>query len=56
VKGTVRVEGGPVMKEGNYLLIDGISLVEDAVLERLNSVLEPARKVNLTKYSNRSAL
>lgn len=29
------------MKEGNIFLIDEISLADDAVLERLNSVLEP---------------
>jgi midasin len=31
------------MKEGDVLLIDEISLADDAVLERLNSVLEPLR-------------
>lgn len=31
------------MVEGNCLLIDEISLADDAVLERLNSVLEPER-------------
>ena len=33
------------MQEGTGLLIDEISLAEDAVLERLNSVLEEDRKV-----------
>lgn len=31
------------MKEGGCLLIDEISLAEDAVLERLNSLLESCR-------------
>ena len=31
------------MQEGSCLLIDEISLADDAVLERLNSVLEPER-------------
>ena len=33
------------MSVGVGLLVDEISLAEDAVLERLNSVLEPERKV-----------
>lgn len=33
------------MSAGAGLLVDEISLAEDAVLERLNSVLEPERKV-----------
>eukprot|EP01132_Coremiostelium_polycephalum_P002326 gene2326-2870_t len=37
------------MKEGNYFLIDEISLAEDAVLERLNSVLEPSRLLVLAE-------
>ncbi|KRY42982.1 Midasin [Trichinella spiralis] len=36
------------MKKGEYFLIDEISLAEDAVIERLNSVLEPER--TLTVY------
>uniref|UniRef100_A0A5S6QIN1 Midasin n=1 Tax=Trichuris muris TaxID=70415 RepID=A0A5S6QIN1_TRIMR len=35
------------MKEGAVLLIDEISLAEDSVLERLNSVLEPERSLVL---------
>ena len=31
------------MQDGGCLLIDEISLADDAVLERLNSVLEPER-------------
>ncbi len=41
------------MKDGGCLLIDEISLAEDAVLERLNSVLEPARKLLLSERSRR---
>ncbi|OUC48546.1 ATPase family protein, partial [Trichinella nativa] len=42
---------GPLVKsmnQGEYFLIDEISLAEDAVIERLNSVLEPER--TLTVY------
>jgi midasin len=35
------------MKQGDLFLIDEISLAEDAVLERLNSVLEPSRTLLL---------
>ncbi|KAL9652452.1 hypothetical protein ABK040_000025 [Willaertia magna] len=35
------------MKNGDFFLIDEISLAEDAVLERLNSVLEPSRQLTL---------
>ncbi|GAM17979.1 hypothetical protein SAMD00019534_011540 [Acytostelium subglobosum LB1] len=37
------------MKDGHYFLIDEISLAEDAVLERLNSVLEPSRLLVLAE-------
>ncbi|KAK0709105.1 hypothetical protein B0T26DRAFT_720443 [Lasiosphaeria miniovina] len=37
------------MKEGNYFLLDEISLAEDSVLERLNSVLEPHRSLLLAE-------
>ncbi|EGC33347.1 hypothetical protein DICPUDRAFT_154614 [Dictyostelium purpureum] len=37
------------MKSGDYFLIDEISLAEDAVLERLNSVLEPSRLLVLAE-------
>ena len=33
------------MRKGGCVLLDEISLAEDAVLERLNSVLEPERKL-----------
>ena len=45
-------EDGPLvcsMKEGSLLLLDEISLAEDAVLERLNSVLEPSRTLTLAE-------
>ncbi|OAL28055.1 hypothetical protein AYO22_03082 [Fonsecaea multimorphosa] len=37
------------MKRGEYFLFDEISLAEDSVLERLNSVLEPARTILLAE-------
>ena len=37
------------MKEGCYFLLDEISLAEDSVLERLNSVLEPSRSLTLAE-------
>ncbi|KAI9911746.1 hypothetical protein PsorP6_009691 [Peronosclerospora sorghi] len=37
------------MKKGNLILIDEINLAEDAVLERLNSVLEPSRTLLLAE-------
>lgn len=33
------------MRDGCSVLLDEISLADDAVLERLNSVLEPERKL-----------
>ena len=41
-------QDGPLvqaMKNGDLFLIDEISLADDSVLERLNSVLEPERKL-----------
>ena len=41
-------QDGPLvhaMKKGDLLLVDEISLADDSVLERLNSVLEPERKL-----------
>lgn len=35
------------MRDGDVFLLDEISLAEDSVLERLNSVLEPARSIVL---------
>ena len=37
------------MKNGELILLDEISLADDAVLERLNSVLEPARTIVLAE-------
>jgi len=37
------------MKNGDMFVIDEISLAEDAVLERLNSVLEPSRTLVLAE-------
>ncbi|CAM4775034.1 unnamed protein product [Rotaria magnacalcarata] len=42
------------MKQGGFFLIDEISLADDSVLERLNSVLEPEKELFLAEkgYSN----
>ena len=37
------------MKEGEFFLLDEISLADDSVLERLNSVLEPQRTILLAE-------
>ncbi|CAH6722528.1 midasin [[Candida] jaroonii] len=37
------------MKEGQFFLLDEISLADDSVLERLNSVLEPERSLLLAE-------
>lgn len=37
------------MKDGDMFLLDEMSLAEDAVLERLNSVLEPSRTLTLAE-------
>ncbi|PHH82763.1 hypothetical protein CDD82_4928 [Ophiocordyceps australis] len=37
------------MKEGHFFLLDEISLADDSVLERLNSVLEPQRTLLLAE-------
>jgi midasin len=37
------------MKTGEFFLLDEISLADDSVLERLNSVLEPARSILLAE-------
>ncbi|XP_010261987.1 PREDICTED: midasin isoform X2 [Nelumbo nucifera] len=45
-------QDGPLvraMKDGDLLLVDEISLADDSVLERLNSVLEPERKLSLAE-------
>jgi MoxR-like ATPase len=43
------------MRSGDLLLIDEISLAEDAVLERLNSVLEPSRTLFLAEKGGTDA-
>ncbi|KAG5502578.1 hypothetical protein JIQ42_05647 [Leishmania sp. Namibia] len=40
------------MLEGDMFVLDEISLTEDSVLERLNSVLEPSRSVTLAEKSS----
>ncbi|XP_020530997.1 LOW QUALITY PROTEIN: midasin [Amborella trichopoda] len=45
-------QDGPLvksMKNGEWFLLDEISLADDSVLERLNSVLEPARCLTLAE-------
>ncbi|XP_057771067.1 midasin isoform X2 [Salvia miltiorrhiza] len=45
-------QDGPLvqaMKNGDLFLVDEISLADDSVLERLNSVLEPERKLYLAE-------
>ncbi|KAL1551716.1 midasin-like isoform X1 [Salvia divinorum] len=45
-------QDGPLveaMKSGDLFLVDEISLADDSVLERLNSVLEPERKLYLAE-------
>ncbi|KAK9809153.1 hypothetical protein WJX72_010301 [[Myrmecia] bisecta] len=37
------------MRQGDIILIDELNLAEDAVLERLNSVLEPGRSLTLAE-------
>jgi midasin (ATPase involved in ribosome maturation) len=50
-------QDGPLvqaMKNGDLFLIDEISLADDSVLERLNSVLEPERKLVCPSFFIRS--
>lgn len=44
------------MKEGGLLLIDEISLANDSVLERLNSVFETERTLVLAEKANKSVI
>ncbi|KAI7935763.1 hypothetical protein MJO28_016634 [Puccinia striiformis f. sp. tritici] len=37
------------MQKGDFVLLDKISLVDDSVLERLNSLLEPERLIVLAE-------
>ncbi|KAI9030531.1 P-loop containing nucleoside triphosphate hydrolase protein [Hyaloraphidium curvatum] len=43
------------MKDGDFFLVDEISLAEDSVLERLNSVLEPGRSLVLAEKGGSGA-
>lgn len=43
------------MKTGDYFLLDEISLADDSVLERLNSVLEPERSLLLAEKGTEDA-
>jgi MoxR-like ATPase len=40
------------MKNGDYILLDEMSLADDAVLERLNSLLEPSRSIVLAEMGS----
>ncbi|CAG2161607.1 unnamed protein product [Oppiella nova] len=40
------------MKSGDYFMVDEISLADDSVLERLNSVLEPEKTLLLAENNN----
>lgn len=44
------------MEQGGLLLIDEISLANDSVLERLNSVFEQDRVLMVTEKSSREAI
>ncbi|KAL0028971.1 hypothetical protein WJX77_009058 [Trebouxia sp. C0004] len=43
------------MRQGHIILIDELNLAEDAVLERLNSVLEPGRTLTLAEKGGAGA-
>lgn len=43
------------MRQGDMILVDEINLAEDAVLERLNSVLEPGRTLTLAEKGGEGA-
>jgi midasin len=54
-KGCFSWKNGPLveaMMDGGVFLLDEISLAEDSVLERLNSVLEPSRMLLLAENSH----
>ena len=44
------------MKDGDYFLLDEISLAEDSVLERLNSLLEPERTLLLAEKGSTDSI
>ncbi|QQP48799.1 Midasin, partial [Caligus rogercresseyi] len=43
------------MKSGDLLLVDEISLADDSVIERMNSVLEPSRKLLLAEKASQGS-
>lgn len=43
------------MKNGDFFLLDEISLADDSVLERLNSVLEPERTILLAEKGSKNS-
>lgn len=43
------------MRRGEMILLDELSLADDAVLERLNSVLEPGRSITLAEKGGESS-
>lgn len=56
-KGLFEWVDGPLvtaMRKGEIILLDELSLAEDAVLERLNSVLEPGRSITLAERGGQS--
>lgn len=56
-KGLFEWVDGPLitaMRNGEMILLDELSLAEDAVLERLNSVLEPGRSITLAERGGQS--
>lgn len=57
-KGLFEWVDGPLvtaMRSGEIILLDELSLAEDAVLERLNSVLEPGRSITLAEKGGEGA-
>ncbi|CAN0109706.1 unnamed protein product [Ectocarpus sp. 6 AP-2014] len=58
-KGLFEWVDGPLvtaMRKGELILLDELSLAEDAVLERLNSVLEPGRSITLAEKGGEGAV
>ena len=58
-KGLFEWVDGPLvtaMRNGEMILLDELSLAEDAVLERLNSVLEPGRSITLAEKGGEGAV
>lgn len=58
-KGLFEWVDGPLvtaMRRGELFLLDELSLAEDAVLERLNSVLEPGRSITLAEKGGEGAV